>query len=107
MRSIKLISLSFCLLLGACAGPAGVWVKNGVSQLQVDQDNYACLQESQQTYGYSQGGYGWDGGFGGGWGGGWGGGVSGYTGQATNPQLYSACMKARGYNWYVEKTANQ
>lgn len=87
------------LALFACATQSGIWVKSNVTPLQTNQDNYACLQESQQPFGWSQGGYGW----GNGWGPGWGG-YSGYFGVQTNQELYSACMKARGYNWQPDKT---
>ena len=86
MRCFKLWFLTLVLTLGACASPAGTWVKNGTTQLQVDQDIYACLRQAQQPYGFSGGGYGWRGG-----------GES--FGVATNKELYSACMKAQGYSW--------
>lgn len=86
MRYYKLIAVAFVLLLEACASQAGVWIKTGATQLQVDQDSYACLRQAQQPYGYSGGGYGWRGG-----------GES--FGVGTNKELYSACMKARDYSW--------
>lgn len=82
------------LALTACASQSGVWVKSGTTPLQFNQDNYACLQESQQPFGYSPGGYGW--------GAGWGG-FSGYSGIQTNQDLYAACMKARDYNWQPDQ----
>ncbi|CAM3801959.1 hypothetical protein [Polynucleobacter arcticus] len=86
------------LVLTACASQSGIWVKSGTTPLQFNQDNYACLQESQQPFGYGQGGYGWGGGIGAGWGPGWGG-FNGYSGVQTNQELYSACMRARDYSW--------
>lgn len=80
--------------LAGCATQSGTWIKTGITQLQFNQDNYACLQEAQQPFGYSQGSYGW----GPAWGG-W----NGYSGVQTNPELYSACMKARGYYWQPDK----
>jgi hypothetical protein len=83
-RLYKFPSLLLALTLFACATQSGIWVKGDVTPLQFNQDNYACLQESQQPYGYSQGGYGW----GNGWGPGWGG-YNGYSGVQTNQELYS------------------
>lgn len=94
MRLYKYCLSLLSLTLFACASQSGVWVKNDTAPLQFNQDNYACLQESQQPFGWSQGGYGW--------GPGWGG-YSGYSGVQTNQELYSACMKARGYNWQPDK----
>ena len=86
MRCYKLSAFALVLALGACASPSGVWVKNGTLQLQVDQDTYACLQQSQQPYSFGGGGFGW-------------GGYNESSGVQTNPQLYAACMRARGYVW--------
>jgi hypothetical protein len=85
------------LLLGGCAVPAGDWVKDSTQPLQVDQDKYACLQEAQQPFSYLSGSPGW----GSAWGPGWGG-ASGYAGVQTNPELYRACMRARGYSWQAQ-----
>lgn len=90
----RLIWVFIPLALTACASQSGVWVKSGITPLQFNQDNYACLQESQQPFGYSPGGYGW--------GAGWGG-FSGYSGIQTNQDLYAACMKARDYSWQPDK----
>lgn len=90
MRVLKYSLLLMPLILAACATQSGLWVNDDVTPLQFNQDNYACLQESQQPFGFNQGGYGW--------GPGWGG-YNGYSGVQTNPELYSACMKARGYSW--------
>lgn len=62
--------------------------------LESDQDKYTCLKDSQQPYGYVDGNFG-----GGGWGWGWGGMSNGYSGVRTNHELYTACMKAKGYQW--------
>ena len=62
---LRALLASLCLMLGACASQAGLWLKDNSTQLQVDQDNYACLQQSQQPYGYSDGGFGWGPGWGG------------------------------------------
>ena len=93
MMNKKSLLLMLFFLTG-CATQSGTWIKTGITQLQFNQDNYACLQEAQQPFGYSQGGYGW----GPAWGG-W----NGYSGVQTNPELYSACMKARGYYWQPDK----
>jgi hypothetical protein len=73
MRLYKFSSFLLSLTLFACATQSGIWVKGDVTPLQFNQDNYACLQESQQPYGYSQGGYGW--------GNGW---LEGWNGRALN-----------------------
>ena len=86
--------IGLCFMLGACATQSGLWLKDNSSQLQVDQDKYVCLQQSQQPYGYSDGGFGW--------GPGWGG-FNSYSGVQTNQELYAACMKARGYRWQPDK----
>ena len=96
VRYQNLALILLLLLLGACASNAGVWVKDHSAPLQVDQDKYVCLQESQQPYGYDnsafgRGPYGW-------------GGYGGYSGNRTNQELYSACMKAKGYHWEAETT---
>lgn len=94
MRLCKHLLTLLSLLIVACATQSGQWVKPGVTTLQFNQDNYACLQESQQPYGYGQSGFAWPYGWGPAWGG-----YSGYAGVQTNPELYSACMKARAYQW--------
>ena len=102
---LRLNKFSIALLpiaLFACAIQSGIWVKSDVAPLQFYQDNYACLQEAQQPYGYNQGSYGW----GNSWGRGWGG-NNGYSGVQTNQELYVACMKARGYNWQPDKTLSK
>jgi len=90
----RLFLVLFSLILFACAIQSGNWVKRDVTPLQFNQDNYACLQESQQPFGYNQGSYGWRNGWGPGWGG-----YNGYSGVQTNQGLYFACMKARDYSW--------
>ena len=97
-RLNKLYSFLLPLTLFSCATQSGTWVKSDVAPLQFNQDNYACLQESQQPYGYSQGGLGW--------GPGWGG-YNGYSGVQTNQELYSACMKARGYSWQPDNPSGR
>jgi hypothetical protein len=89
-KPIFLLPLMAITMLVGCAAPVGDWVKDSIQPLQVDQDKYACLQESQQPFSYLSGTPGW--------GPGWGG-ASGYAGVQTNPELYRACMKARGYSW--------
>ncbi|WP_353202988.1 hypothetical protein [Polynucleobacter sp.] len=105
MMKVRLNKLSIALLLlslFACATQSGIWVKSDMAPLQFNQDNYACLQESQQPYGYNQGAYGW----GNGWGPRWVG-YNGYSGVQTNQELYGACMKARGYQWQPDKTLSK
>ena len=91
---LRTLLASLFLMLVACASQSGLWLKDNSSQIEVDQDNYACLQQAQQPYGYSDGGFGW--------GPGWGG-FNAYSGVQTNQALYSACMKARGYRWQPDK----
>jgi hypothetical protein len=94
MQSYKFSALALVLALGACASPSGVWVKSGTVQREVDQDTYACLQQAQQPYSFGGGGFGW-------------GGYSESSGFQTNPQLYAACMKARGYAWQPTNLAGK
>jgi hypothetical protein len=82
--------IGLCFMLGACATQSGLWLNDNSSQLQVDQDQYVCLQQSQQPYGYTSGGFGW-------------GGFNAYSGVQTNQELYAACMKASGYRWQPDK----
>lgn len=89
-KHIFLLPLMALTILVGCAAPAGDWVRDSTQPLQVDQDKYACLKEAQQPYSYLSGSPGW--------GPGWGA-TSGYAGVQTNPELYHACMKARGYMW--------
>jgi hypothetical protein len=35
------------------------------------------------------------------------GGYNGYSGMQTNQELYSVCMKARGYSWQPDKVTGQ
>ena len=98
MRLYKSSMLLMPLFLAACATQSGIWFKSDVTPLQFNQDNYACLQESQQPFGFGPGVYGW--------GPAWGG-YGGYSGVQTNPELYSACMKARGYSWKTDKPLHQ
>ena len=98
MRLRNLYLAPLIMILASCATQSGIWVKSDVAPLQFNQDNYACLQESQQPYGYAQGAYGW--------GPRWGG-YNGYSGMQTNQELYSACMKARGYSWQPDKVTGQ
>jgi hypothetical protein len=93
MEALKVFFIFLIFLLAACVSQPGTWVKDSSSSLQVDQDKYTCLREAQQPYGYSDGSLGW----------GLGGGYSGYLGVRTNQELLSACMKAKGYQWYLEK----
>ena len=98
MRLRNLYLSPLIMILASCATQSGLWVKPDVTPLQFNQDNYTCLQESQQPYGFNQGGFGW--------GPGWGG-YNGYSGVQTNPELYSACMKARGYSWQPDRVPGQ
>jgi len=102
MRLNQFFLAFLSLTLFACAAQSGIWVKSDVAPLQFNQDNYACLQESQQPFGYGQGGYGW----GNAWGPRWGG-YNGYSGVQTNQELYAACMKARGYSFQPDKTLSK
>jgi hypothetical protein len=102
MRLNQFFLALLSLTLFACVAQSGIWIKSDVAPLQFNQDNYACLQESQQPFGYGQGGYGW----GNGWGSRWGG-YNGYSGVQTNQELYAACMKARGYSWQPDKTLSK
>jgi len=83
----KIFLLAITFALSACASN-GRWTKAGIPTLEQDQDQYACLKEAQQPFGYADGGPGW-----------WGAPYNTYSGVQTNEKLYSACMKARGYQW--------
>ena len=98
MRLRNLYLSPLIMILASCATQSGLWVKSDVTPLQFHHDYYTCLQESQQPYGFNQGGFGW--------GPGWGG-YNGYSGVQTNPELYSACMKARGYSWQPDRVPGQ
>jgi hypothetical protein len=91
----KILLLSPLCLLGACATQPGIWVKDSSTTLQLDQDKYVCLQEAQQPFGYTDGGIGW--GYGG---------MGGYSGVQTNQELFTSCMKARGYQWHLKTPPN-
>jgi len=76
------VAMVFVVVLAGCAPM--VWTKPGGTQSEFAEDNYQCLQESQQRQGRAQ--------------------LNRYGGAAidtveTNAGLYSACMNARG--WYL------
>ncbi len=78
----KYLMVLYAVSLSGCA--QYWWVKNGISQQEANQDNYACLQEAQQRVAGAQ--------------------VNPYGGAAqntviTNRDLYNACMAARGYTY--------
>ena len=104
-NQIQTLAVLATLMLVGCATPRGDWVKDNTQPLQVDQDKYACLKDAQQPFSYMSGSPGWGSGWGPGWGPGWGA-ASGYAGVQTNPELYRACMKARGYTWQPGLVAN-
>lgn len=79
-----LIVLVFATALSGCAQQQYWWYRSDVSQQQADQDTYACMQEAQQRV--SSAGYN-----------AYGGGAQSRV--VTNPTLYSACMRARGYTY--------
>ena len=54
-KPIFLLPLMTITMLVGCAAPVGDWVKDSAQPLQVDQDKYACLQESQQPFSYLSG----------------------------------------------------
>lgn len=73
----------FGLLTIIASGPNMVWVKSGSTQMDFNQDKYACMQESQQPV--SGGYYNRYGG-------------SASSGVRTNQNLFNACMEARGWS---------
>lgn len=80
MRKYLIVLLA--TVLGGCA--QGRWFKDGITQQQANQDHYDCLRESQQRVSGAQ--------------------VNAYGGTAqntviTNPNLYNACIAARGYTY--------
>ena len=83
---------SACVIVLALAGcstaPQGNYLKAGVSETAAHRDRYECLQAAQQpsTQAY----------------------VNAYGGGrqdaiVTNPALYDACARSRGYQWVPNK----
>jgi hypothetical protein len=75
------LAIGLVLVIGGCA-QRYVWWKEGITQQQANQDHYECLKDSQQRVSAAQ--------------------VNVYGGTSqnrvvTNPDLYSACVAARGY----------
>ena len=79
----KVTSISFFVILTGCATSENFWkLPPGVSEQTFKQDEYACLQESQQqSSSASVNAYG----------------GTAQSGSVTNHGLYQACMRARGY----------
>lgn len=72
------LTFLFAIFLGGCA--TGGWVKDGISQQEVNKDNYACLQEAQQRVTTVNQG-------------------TGSSTVTTNVALWEACLSARGYTY--------
>jgi len=94
--SIIIFAIIMSLVLACATRPAikKVWTKPNFTQQEWATDKYACLQQSQQNYAYSEGGY--------------------YIGNVyfppeakskviTNWELFNACMESRGWRLVEER----
>ena len=86
----KVTSISFFVILTGCATSENFWkLPPGVSEQTFKQDEYACLQESQQqSSSASVNAYG----------------GTAQSGSVTNYTLYQSCMQARGYVSVTKKS---
>ena len=80
--SKKLVIIISAILLVACQ-TSMVWLKDGGSPQDLDQDNYQCLQESQEQISETYISFN--------------GGASTENVSVTNMPLFNACMEARGW----------
>ena len=80
--SKKLVIIISAILLVACQ-TSMVWLKDGGSPQDLDQDNYQCLQESQEQISETYISFN--------------GGSSTENVSVTNVPLFNACMEARGW----------
>ncbi len=80
--SKKLVIIISAILLVACQ-TSMVWLKDGGSPQDLDQDNYQCLQESQEQISETYISFN--------------GGASTENVSVTNMPLFDACMEARGW----------
>ena len=84
------IFISVILLVACETTPTYYWVKNGASVQDYNQNNYQCLQESQQQSSNAYIGTSYS---------------EASSGTVTNWLLYDSCMKARGWSKkiYIQK----
>jgi hypothetical protein len=80
--SKKLVIIISEILLVACQ-TSMVWLKDGGSPQDLDQDNYQCLQEAQEQISETYISFG--------------GGASTENVSVTNVPLFNACMEAQGW----------
>ena len=80
--SKRLVIIISAILLVACQ-TSMVWLKDGGSPQDLDQDNYQCLQESQEQISETYISFN--------------GGASTENVSVTNMPLFNACMEARGW----------
>ena len=80
--SRRLVIIISAILLVACQ-TSMVWLKDGGSPQDLDQDNYQCLQESQEQISETYISFN--------------GGASTENVSVTNMPLFDACMEARGW----------
>ena len=87
--SKRLLIFVSVILLVACQTRM-VWLKDGGSPQDLDQDNYQCLQEAQEQISETYISFN--------------GGASTENVSVTNVPLFNACMKARGWSKkYIQK----
>jgi hypothetical protein len=80
--SKRLVIITSAILLVACQ-TSMVWLKDGGSPQDLDQDHYQCLQEAQEQISETYISFN--------------GGASTENVSVTNVPLFDACMEARGY----------
>ncbi len=80
--SKRLVIIISAILLFACQ-TSMVWLKDGGSPQDLDQDNYQCLQEAQEQISETYISFN--------------GGASTENVSVTNVPLFNACMEARGW----------
>ena len=80
--SKRLVIIMSAILLVACQ-TSMVWLKDGGSPQDLDQDNYQCLQEAQEEISETYISFN--------------GGASTENVSVTNMPLFNACMEARGW----------
>ena len=80
--SNRLVIIISAILLVACQ-TSMVWLKDGGSPQDLDQDNYQCLQEAQEQFSETYISFN--------------GGSSTENVSVTNVPLFNACMEARGW----------